>query len=102
MSGLQAVFIKLISQPPINGAYTELFAGLSPSVTPKQTGAWSTLRNPFGLAVLLTWCTTVIPWGRFATLRKDLEAAGKAKSAGGTGRGEEFWEWSEKQVKPYL
>ena len=27
--------------PPIKGAYTEIFAGLSPSITIKETGAWS-------------------------------------------------------------
>jgi retinol dehydrogenase 12 len=26
---------------PIYGAYTELFAGLSPDVTPEKTGSWS-------------------------------------------------------------
>jgi len=26
---------------PIYGAYTELFAGLSPDVTPETNGAWS-------------------------------------------------------------
>ena len=26
--------------PPINGAYTELFAGLSPTITMKETGEW--------------------------------------------------------------
>ena len=51
---------------------------------------------------VLTWCTSVIPSGRFGTLRKDIEASGKAKSEGGNGRGEEFWEWSEKQVQRYL
>ena len=51
---------------------------------------------------LLTPRLLVIPWGRFGTLRKDIELAGKAKSEGGTGRGEEFFAWSEKQVQSYL
>ena len=51
---------------------------------------------------LLTQRLLVIPWGRFGTLRKDIELAGKAKSEGGTGRGEEFFAWSEKQVQSYL
>ena len=50
----------------------------------------------------LTQRLLVIPWGRFGTLRKDIELAGKAKSEGGTGRGEEFFAWSEKQVQNYL
>ena len=31
----------MISYEPIYGAYTELFAGLSPEITIKQSGAWS-------------------------------------------------------------
>lgn len=57
------------------------------------------LTLPFNL---LTWRVLVIPWGRFGTLRKDIELAGKAKSEGGTGRGEEFFAWSQKQVQIYL
>ena len=51
---------------------------------------------------MLTWCISVIPSGRFGTLRKDIEASGKSKSEGGNGHGKEFWEWSEKQVQQYL
>lgn len=31
---------KLIMYPPLNGAYTELFAGLSPEITVEKTGCW--------------------------------------------------------------
>lgn len=103
MSGLQSVILGFFLQTPIHGAYTELFAGLSPQITPDKTGAWGTsgiLSLP--LTCMLTWRDSVIPWGRFGTLRKDLEAAAKTKGEGGTGRAKDFWEWSEKQVKPYL
>ncbi|KAI5925275.1 hypothetical protein F4810DRAFT_708661 [Camillea tinctor] len=70
--------------PPIKGAYTELFAGLSPEVTMENTGGW------------------VVPWGRFMRSRKDLYEATKRKSEGGSGIAKEFWEWNEKQVEPYL
>ncbi len=73
-----------ILHEPIKGAYTELFAGLSPEVTMEKTGGW------------------VVPWGRFMRIRKDLQQATKTKAEGGTGIGEEFWEWTEKQVEPYL
>jgi hypothetical protein len=36
-----ATVLKLILYTPIHGAYTELFAGLSPEVTPAKNGAWS-------------------------------------------------------------
>ena len=62
-------------------------------------GVRTILTLPFNL---LTQRLLVIPWGRFGTLRKDIELAGKAKSEGGTGRGEEFFAWSEKQVQSYL
>jgi retinol dehydrogenase-12 len=34
-------FRLFLGYPPINGAYTELFAGLSPQVALQMTGAWS-------------------------------------------------------------
>jgi retinol dehydrogenase 12 len=39
------IFTKLMLYPVINGAYTELFAGLSPQVTIEKSGSWSTSRN---------------------------------------------------------
>ena len=101
MSGIQAFVINLLLQTPIHGAYTELFAGLSPEITLDKTGAWSKSKIQFPLR-FADLAFSVIPWGRFGTLRKDIEAAGKVKSEGGTGRGEEFWKWSEEQVRPYL
>ncbi|KAJ9663300.1 short-chain alcohol dehydrogenase [Coniosporium apollinis] len=75
---------KILVHPPIYGAYTELFAGLSPEITVEKTGVW------------------VIPWGRFAPLRDDLEQAAKTEAEGGKGTAEKFWIWSEEQVKLYL
>ncbi|PQE05488.1 hypothetical protein CJF30_00007644 [Rutstroemia sp. NJR-2017a BBW] len=65
------------------GAYTELFAGLSPDVTLEKTGSW------------------IQPWGRFVPIRADLEAGAKPESEGGTGIAHKFWEWSEEQVREY-
>ena len=45
--------------------------------------------------------SSVVPWGRFMHIRKDLVDASKTKEEGGTGIAERFWEWTEKQVKPY-
>lgn len=33
--------VSFICYPPVNGAYTELFAGLSPDVTMERSGHWS-------------------------------------------------------------
>jgi len=84
MPGYQAAMIKPFIYTPIHGAYTELFAGLSPDITPDHNGAW------------------IIPWGRFGPLRKDLEDASKSEEDGGTGIAKQFWEWSEQQVKLHL
>ena len=46
MSGVGALFMGFISSEAIYGAYTELFAGLSPKVTLDKTGAWSTYDTP--------------------------------------------------------
>ncbi len=46
--------------------------------------------------------TSVVPWGRFMPVRKDVEAAGKSEEDGGTGTGKKFWDWTEEQVKPFL
>jgi len=83
-SSLVALLLKLVLYPAINGAYTELFAGLSPEVTPAKNGAW------------------IHPWGRFVPLKADILASSKSKSEGGTGVAAQFWEWSEAQVKAYL
>lgn len=39
--GWQMYILNLLLHTPIHGAYTELFAGLSPDVTPEHNGAWS-------------------------------------------------------------
>jgi len=58
----------------VNGAYTELFAGLAPEAANVKEGEW------------------VVPFGRIMPLRKDYKGS---KAAG------EFWEWSEEQVGRY-
>ncbi|KAI1320751.1 hypothetical protein F5Y16DRAFT_389574 [Xylariaceae sp. FL0255] len=73
-----------ILHEPKKGAYTELFAGLSPEVTMDKTGGW------------------IVPWGRFMGIRKDLLQASKTKAEGGSGIAADFWDWSEEQVRPYL
>ena len=66
------------------GAYTELWAGLSPEVNDKSSGSY------------------IIPWGRFhPSPRKDILDAMKPKSEGGTGQAKDFREWCETQVADY-
>ena len=69
----------------VYGAYTELFAGLSPEVTASANGAY------------------VLPWGRVAgTLREDLLLAQRSEGEGGTGVAARFWDWCEVQVADYV
>ncbi|KXX74202.1 Retinol dehydrogenase 12 [Madurella mycetomatis] len=70
--------------PIINGAYSELFAGLSPEVTTERAGDY------------------VVPFGRFYPIRSDLEAATKSEAEDGNGATQKFWDWSEEQVQGYL
>ncbi|OTB01385.1 hypothetical protein M426DRAFT_220435 [Hypoxylon sp. CI-4A] len=81
----EKIFRRLTVYPAINGAYTELFAGLSDEVTLElESGDW------------------VVPWGRITKIRPDLIDGSKPKDEGGQGIAQTFWEWTEEQVKPYL
>ncbi|KAL2858456.1 hypothetical protein BJY01DRAFT_150 [Aspergillus pseudoustus] len=75
MPRMQLAMFRLISHEPIHGAYTELFAGLHPSITEKNNGGW------------------VSPFGKIEPARKDLLDPEL---------GRKYWEWSETQVKPYM
>lgn len=66
------------------GAFTELFAGLSPEISIEQNGGY------------------VIPWGRIHDApRKDLLVSLKTVEEGGNGRAGEFWNWCEEQIAKY-
>lgn len=82
-----AVFRSLtgpMKYPVVNGAYTELWAGLSPEVTVEKAGS------------------LVLPFGRFGAIRKDWTAVTKPSDEGGNGTAQRFWDWSEEQVKEYV
>ncbi|PGH26792.1 hypothetical protein AJ80_01558 [Polytolypa hystricis UAMH7299] len=67
------------------GAYTELFAGLSPTITEAQNGAY------------------IGPWGRMDNKRPTGMAASlKSKEEGGSGNAAEVWEWCERKIKEYM
>jgi retinol dehydrogenase-12 len=73
----------LVLKEPIYGAYTELYGGLSADITPEKNGAW------------------IEPWGQIKTPRVDIDKSGKTKEEGGSGIGEDFWEWCEGESKTY-
>ncbi|KAI6754869.1 hypothetical protein HG530_012621 [Fusarium avenaceum] len=75
MSTMELAMFRLTASDPINGAYTELFAGLSDTITEENNGGW------------------VSPFGKVEKIRKDFmepEPGGK------------FWDWTMAEVKPYL
>ncbi|EFX02980.1 short chain dehydrogenase reductase [Grosmannia clavigera kw1407] len=78
------MFTKIMLHPRIYGAYTELFAGLSPNVTVERTGQW------------------IGPWGRFFNIRKDIAVGAKPTSEGGLGVAKQFWDWTIAQVTPFI
>ena len=66
------------------GAYTELWAGLSPELTMENNECY------------------VMPWGRIhPSPRQDILDATKSKEEGGTGRALEFQEWCNKQIAEF-
>ncbi|KAI1125430.1 hypothetical protein F5Y10DRAFT_284294 [Nemania abortiva] len=80
---LKTILSAVVLHPAKYGAYTELFAGLSPTITIEQTGAW------------------VVPWGRVYPIRPDLMDATRSTAEGGNGHSREFWDWTEEQVKAF-
>lgn len=70
--------------PVVNGAYTELWAGLSPEVILEKAGGF------------------VYPFGCFGPIRKDWTQGTKSDDEGGNGTTKGFWDWSEEQVEEYL
>lgn len=77
--------VRPLLYPALNGAYTELYSGLSPDLH---------LENHSGAYVL--------PWGRVHSMpRQDLLDALKLQDEGGTGRAAEFWDWCDEQIAPY-
>ena len=62
---------------PLYGAYTELWAAFSPDVDPSNNGRY------------------VIPWGRFGSVRHDIEISLKSKEEGGSGNAAQFFDFCQ-------
>ena len=77
-------FYPILSRP-VDGAYTNLWVGLSKEITMSDGGRYA------------------IPFGRWhPSPRQDIVLALKSKEEGGTGEAMGLWDWCEEQVKPYL
>lgn len=79
-SGLVRRLIDLILYPAVFGAYTELYAGLSQELT---------MKGDQGLFIA--------PWGRRASVRKDLEDEVVKED----GQAAKLFEWCDRVTKEY-
>ena len=68
---------------PIYGAYTELFAAVSPDITLENSGSF------------------LHPWGRLGEYRQDLAKAMKPTEEGGLGLSAKFIAWCNRSTAPY-
>ncbi|PYI24129.1 NAD(P)-binding protein [Aspergillus violaceofuscus CBS 115571] len=82
-SPAQGKIMGILFKGPRYGAYSELFAALSPEVTPERNGAF------------------VIPWGRFGTVPCHIEKGLASERDGGTGAAERFWGWCERETAAF-
>ncbi|KAF5552859.1 short-chain dehydrogenase [Fusarium mexicanum] len=74
MPRMQLAILKLIAHAPKNGAYTQLFASHSATITEKENGCW------------------VSPFEKVEPCRKDLLDADLGKK---------YWEWTQEQINKY-
>jgi retinol dehydrogenase-12 len=82
-SPVQGFIMGVLFKGPKYGAYTELFSALSPAISSKNNGAF------------------VIPWGRLGEVPPHIAKGMKSTTEGGTGLAEKFWEWCERETKPF-
>lgn len=84
MPRVQSIIMGILFKPPLFGAYSELFAALSPEVKAEHNGGF------------------VVPWGRFGDIPDHIEEGLKPRAEGGTGTADQFWNWCERETKPYV
>ncbi|KAH7355160.1 hypothetical protein BKA65DRAFT_394676 [Rhexocercosporidium sp. MPI-PUGE-AT-0058] len=78
------ILLKPIMHEPKMGAYTSIWAGLSPEVKLEDGGKIGQ------------------PWGKLDTNpKKDILKSMKTKEEGGTGLAAEFWKWCEDKTKGF-
>lgn len=81
---LVRMIMSITMYPPLYGAYTNLWTGLSESITIDDGGRYA------------------VPWGKWHPgMKEDLLLASRSESEGGTGQAEEFWKWCEEVTKDF-
>jgi hypothetical protein len=81
LESVERLLQGLVLWPPRYGAYTELYAGLSPDLTIEQhSGAY------------------IWPWGRIGHLRPDIEDSLRSKIQGGSEKAAKLWAWCDQET----
>ncbi|KAE8446647.1 hypothetical protein EG329_011840 [Mollisiaceae sp. DMI_Dod_QoI] len=76
--------LRVTMHPPVYGAYTNLWAGVSENVTIEDGGRY------------------VVPWGAWhPNPRQDLLDALKSEEEGGSGEAAKVWDWCEKETRAF-
>uniref|UniRef100_A0A060TE15 ARAD1D04246p n=1 Tax=Blastobotrys adeninivorans TaxID=409370 RepID=A0A060TE15_BLAAD len=79
MSSVERYFASYVAQPVVYGAYTEIYAAVSPDLTvEKHSDAY------------------IVPYGRVGIARTDLVEAAEGKE------GDKFWQWLTEVTDPYM
>ncbi|KAE8449159.1 hypothetical protein EG329_008543 [Mollisiaceae sp. DMI_Dod_QoI] len=76
--------MKFVYKPPINGAYTLLYAAFSPEVTMEDNGGYC------------------MAWGRKCDLPDEILLAKKSVADGGSGSEKKFLDYCNKQLSKFL
>lgn len=77
--------MSLVMWHPRYGAYTELYAGLSPDLTiEKHSGAY------------------IWPWGQVGHLRPDIEASLRSEEEGGSGKAAKLLAWCKRETASFI
>ncbi|KAG4440237.1 hypothetical protein IFR05_004256 [Cadophora sp. M221] len=78
------IVMSITMHPPIYGAYSSLWAGLSDGITVADGGRYG------------------VPWGKWHPApKKDILDSLKEEKDGGSGMAGRFWDWREKETKAY-
>ena len=74
----------MLFKGPVYGAYSELYAGFSPELKAEHNGGY------------------VMAWGRIAPFPEDISKALKVKVEGGSGVGQAFFNYCDRETKEYV
>ncbi|KAL7900324.1 hypothetical protein HDV63DRAFT_370843 [Trichoderma sp. SZMC 28014] len=83
VSALEYYSMAPVLHDAIYGAYSELFAGLSPDVKPERSGQY------------------VMPWGRFGPTRPDIDKSLSPENGQDISKAGKFFEYCENQTKSF-